>query len=217
MLAASGCSLVDNPLLVSNVLKGPRLVPMSGPLILATSYQGMKMKPHITSLLTAIFLLLTGCSEQPELQDEPPLQLERSFTLQETDALFIGDFRAVTVATDPFRMYIPDHVTGRVIVADSTGALIKRIGSFGQGPGEMTQPMHVEVLNDRLYVVDLAIFCIRHVEHLPAHAPTAGRTVSNGEPFSHQRWRLSVPGSYGCSSKNSWPARLSNRSGHCPT
>jgi len=111
-------------------------------------------------LLLSVVLVLTGCADQGNSSSGLPLQLERTFTLQESDELFIGDFRAVTVATDPFRMYIPDHVTGRVIVADSTGALIKRIGSFGQGPGEMTQPTHVEVLNDRLYVVDLDRFSV---------------------------------------------------------
>ena len=118
------------------------------------------MKTCSALLLLSVILALAGCSDQGDSSSGLPLQLERTFTLQESDELFIGDFRAVTVTSDPFRMYIPDHVTAGVIVADSTGGLTKRIGSFGQGPGEMTQPMHVEVLNDRLYVVDLDRFSV---------------------------------------------------------
>jgi len=43
-------------------------------------------------LLLSVVLVLTGCADQGNSSSGLPLQLERTFTLQESDELFIGDF-----------------------------------------------------------------------------------------------------------------------------
>lgn len=111
---------------------------------------------HTLLLGTLLVLLGTGCAA-PEMEESTgpltaSLRKVDEIIIQETDSLFIGDFWNLFVAEDPLRLYVADRMLHRIAVVDQDGRILRMIGSFGQGPGELNRPQKALVVDDRLIV-----------------------------------------------------------------
>jgi hypothetical protein len=112
-------------------------------------------------LLLLCLVIGHGCTTVP-----PTLVRDVFLTTIDTivppESLKLG--RAAELALDEAgRLYITDLGVGAVVVMDTSGALIRRIGREGSGPGEFRNPRSLFVAGDSLRLVDagngrLAVF-----------------------------------------------------------
>lgn len=65
--------------------------------------------------------------------------------------------------------YLPDWQQHTVWVTDAQGKLIRSIGQEGSGPGEMSRPQNVTVLDDRIVVLDKDNFRVATFDLNGAH------------------------------------------------
>lgn len=117
---------------------------------------------RITSmrLPVAIALVLGGCVQPSAREPSVDLVEIRRFPLEETDSLFIGRFGSMAVTRSPFRVYVPDNLSGRITVFDAAGSIIRTFGEPGEGPGELELPMQVMVSGNRLFVKEAERFSV---------------------------------------------------------
>ncbi len=101
--------------------------------------------------LTAVLFaaLLSGCGEK---EYDFSLRHVRDIPLELPAKTFLGQPFDITYSDGVF--YIPDRSTHQVLCFDSTGHLLRRIGTKGPGPGELLQPVSVAVLGDTLAVLE---------------------------------------------------------------
>jgi hypothetical protein len=116
--------------------------------------------------IAAAFLILfvmcvAGCGgESATSSKQVAFERVRTISIQETDSLYLGNFLALTVTSDPLRIYVPDLKLHRIAVLDSTGRILDVFGRRGRGPGELVQPTHVAAAGKRLYVAESNRFSV---------------------------------------------------------
>ncbi len=97
--------------------------------------------------------LVCGCSSKEPAEVRAVLVPVDTIHLQEPDTLFLGEFYALEVTLQPFRIYVPDRRLNRVVVYDSLGRPLQVIGQPGfEEPGALFQPSRVLFHNGMLYV-----------------------------------------------------------------
>lgn len=140
-------------------------------------------------------LLLAGCGPSRSPGPTADLALVRSFVLEETDSLFLGNFWSITVTMSPYRVYVPDNVSDQVGVFDSLGRSVRFFGSSGKGPGELDGPDKVLVQGSTVYVAQDDRFSVfdtsgafRRIMRLPEGVYRADRWS-----MSYYRERLVIP------------------------
>ncbi len=104
--------------------------------------------------LLVLLVLGWGCGETSDQAGfRAELVLVDTIQLQEPDTLFLGEFRSVEVALQPFRLYVPDFRLRRVVVYDSLGRPVQVIGRPGfEEPGALRRPVRVLLQGSVLYV-----------------------------------------------------------------
>lgn len=133
----------------------------------------------VSSLLLRLCLSLSmvvvaGCGSSVTQDSSAELREVRRFTLEETDSLFLGHFRTITVTRSPYRIYVPDRIGDQIGVFDSLGQIVRFFGSSGEGPGELDRPTKVVVYGSTVYVSENSRFSVldtsgsfRRIMHLP--------------------------------------------------
>ncbi|GEM_PF-413423 len=103
--------------------------------------------------VVVIGALLCGCGVEKPAELRAELVLVDTIRLEEPDTLFLGEFRSVEVALQPFRLYVPDFRLGRVVVYDSLGRPLQVIGRPGfEEPDALRRPVRVLLHDTILYV-----------------------------------------------------------------
>ncbi len=122
-----------------------------------------------TSILCALTGLIVGCPPgvTPVSSGDKPIQFTDSpFELRASVELDLGadssngvHFSVVKgIAVDHEGViYVADQFEHNVRAFDSAGRLLRHIGGYGRGPGELTFPTRLVLSNDTLFVVDSSV------------------------------------------------------------
>lgn len=111
-----------------------------------------------TVLVLCAFATAAGCTERAasDSASPPTAALVRLDTLAESESLFVARVTRALVADDG-HIFVSDHIHGRVVEFDASGALVRSIGRIGEGPGEFLGPAALALWGaDSLVVTDLS-------------------------------------------------------------
>ena len=109
------------------------------------------------SVAVMLCCLAAACTTDAELPNGPGLdrvRLEPAVRIGEVEGpRALNDILAVTVGPGS-EVYVAQWQTPYVAVFDNSGAIVRRIGRRGQGPGELSQPGTLGWIGDTLWVAD---------------------------------------------------------------
>lgn len=98
---------------------------------------------------------LGGCAEPIDPEPSPEVQLGGPWTFFADDEGVFARPREIALDRDG-RVYVLDRSDRRVVVIDRDGAVVRTIGAPGEGPGELADPMFLDVGDEgRVRVFDL--------------------------------------------------------------
>lgn len=112
-----------------------------------------------TSVCIVLTPLLTGCSErtggEAYVEDLPRLELIEELRIGSVDDPDVGfsDVSDVVIGEEGL-LYVLERAEKEVRVYDEGGALVRRFGGAGSGPGEFESPTRLGLLGDTLWVSD---------------------------------------------------------------
>jgi hypothetical protein len=118
--------------------------------------------------LAPIILLISACASSESAGEHlvPPLVPHREVVFAESDSVFVA--RPIRVGIDQDgRLFVSDDASGSVFVFSAAGALQRRLGRLGSGPGEFRSPGVTVFLGDTAVAVEdrrlrrLTIFALR--------------------------------------------------------
>ena len=133
----------------------------------------MRKRAIIVYAVCSIFLLLTGCSSEPEVEipkqfeeldkltvikkDAQPtheIDFAQEVSFGETEDVIIGGIMDVTV-DEQGRVFIADGDQNAIHIYEPNGDYIRKIGKEGKGPGEFTMVSLLRHDDNQLYALDM--------------------------------------------------------------
>ena len=135
--------------------------------------------------------LLMSCSPQEAI---PPYEYHNMVTeverrLGSDDLSAFGWIADLSVSQDGRLVYVLDMMSAEVTVWGSSGALVRRVGGRGEGPGEFGDPIAVSALDDEgFHVLDGE----RYIRFAPDGSVVGMHSVPSS--VSHRGFRLAPTG-----------------------
>lgn len=120
-----------------------------------------KIKYIVQSIIIAL-VFLTNCSkkiEKPRYVSEDIVQVQYFGDDDKNRGGFISEARSIA-SDDQKYLYVNDWRQQSILQYSLSGDLIRKIGSEGRGPGELSPIVHIDTFGDMIFTMDIRNFRI---------------------------------------------------------
>lgn len=108
------------------------------------------MRSNVVKIAVAAVLLATGIAASQATSPDRVLLTEKNWFPKDGSNVFLAYPTDIDVSGE--RVYVCDYQANTIYVFDRSGDLARKIGRFGQGPGEFQGPGSVDVEGERMIV-----------------------------------------------------------------